>query len=500
MPRISIMRALLPLACLAVALPSLAATYVVPTDETLIRKAGLIVRGQVLDVAPVEDPDGSIHTEITLEVARSLKGGAPGRTVVIRQPGGAIGDRIDVYPGIGSFAPGEEVIVMLDPIQGSAFRLTDYALGKFHVGYRSDGTSYLRRDGLGDAHVLQTAASPSIAGGAVDPDRDAAAFERFIVETVRGARPEADYVVAPGTAAAEGAEDVHAEFEFLGTPPARWIEFDTGGTVTIRDNSKGDAGSHCPTGCHGEVAGGLNAWNFASGAGISLLYGGTDGTMRRTCLIDLRNQVQFNDPCNEITDLSGCSGALALGGYSAYSTGGGTKCPERGNVDFGHVIAGRILVNNGVGSCLNTCNYRDMIAHETGHILGADHSNVSGALMGPYLANGRCGALQGDDVDFAVCAYAGTPAPCDPPTITRAYARSVDGILRAVVLGTGFSSGDRVEIDSGGGFVAAKRTVLKSSVKILGMNVKSIWPKAVPVQVRVVTPAGCASSAISAVR
>jgi hypothetical protein len=481
-------------------IPGLAATYIVPPDDALIAKAEVIVRGRVLDAWSEEEGSGAIHTDARVEVERVLKGGSVPATVLVRSPGGIAGDRMMVVPGIGAPAPGEEVLLMLEAGPEGVFRLTDFALGKFRVSRRADGVEVLRRDGLRGALVLGRPGAPREEPSA-DPDRDAAAFERYVEETLRGGSPPADYVLPEAAGAGEDEPDTaFAEFEFLSSPPARWIEFGTGGTITYRDNAAGDAGGNCPTGCHTETANGVIAWNSAPITRIALAYGGTDASIGSKCLEDLDNEIQFNDPCGQMNDLNRCAGALALGGFFSSGTGGGTFCPAKGSPAFGRIAKGFVLINNGVGSCLNSCNYEDMVAHEVGHSIGAGHSFVPGALMGPTLVPGRCGVLQPDDVAFAQCVYPGAAGSCTGPLVTGATARFRRGIWRAAVAGTGFRKGTIVEIDAGSGFVAAPRTVFRTRRKVVGRDVETIWPAGPLVSVRVVSPAGCPSNAVFAGR
>lgn len=425
------------------------ATYVVPADDMLIGKSPVIVRGQVTNVAAVRaysgpaDP-GGIHTDVTIAIDRVLKGLVRNASVILRQPGGQVGDEIESYPGIGSFAQGDEVLVMLEPIRDSGtFRVVDFALGNFRVLKAPDGHEFLRREGLREAFVLggsgttgalSALSSPSPSGGAEgfqDPDRDAALFEQYIDAVSRGLDAKIAYQLAPQTATVTSEEDRTAAFVFLGSP-ARRTEFEVGTTVTYKDNSTGDNGTTCGGDhCHAATAAGVVAWNATPVTAIKLAYGGTDGGIGSSCLSQLNNEIQYNDPCSEIPNLTSCSGTLALGGFSANSSGGGTPyCPAKGNPSFGRIVNSKILVNNGVGTCLTGCDFTEMIAHETGHTLGAGHTTVVGSLMQATLHSGFCGVLGPDDQAFAQCAYPQTELSCDlkatqiwggPPPMTVSF-------------------------------------------------------------------------------
>ena len=391
-----------------------AASYRIPPDEVLIQKADAILRGHVERQSSLKGEDGGIYTDVTISVERIFKGAGIPPAITVRQPGGEVGDEEEVYPGIGEFAPGETVVLFLTQQRSGVYGLTDFALGKFHVGRSTEGLEYLRRDGLVGSYVLGT--GPVLNGAAraaADPDRDAAAFERYIAAGAGPRGPASGYVLAaPANEASR-----EAGYVFLGSPPARWTTFDQGGTVTITDSATGDLGSTCQMdgGCHLEVATGFSKWNNAPGTNIALVYGGPDATIGSKCRAQLANQIQFNDPCHEMSDLVNCGGTLALGGFTVSSSSGGRLyCTGRGTLTFRRISVARLLVNNGVGDCLDSCDYTNMLAHETGHMLGGGHSTDPNALMYPYMgAYPRCGALGSDDIALMQCAYPLNPIACE---------------------------------------------------------------------------------------
>lgn len=581
MQRALLSRAAITLTLVSAVLPALGATYRIPSDDDSIRKADVIVRGRVAAETSFRHADGGIYTDITVAVRRVLKGSMVPSTVVVRQPGGIVGTEGEYYAGIGTFSLDEEVLLFLNPGPEGVFGLTDFALGKFHVGRTAMGREFLRRDGLRDGFIL----GASSEGGdrrTVDPDRDLEAFERYIVAVRHGILPNADHALP------ESQNDTtrEAAFTLLGVPPgppARWTQFDSSITVDYTDNATGDAGSNCPTGCHTEVANGIVKWNDLPGVRILLAYGGTDASIGSKCRNQLVDQIQFNDPCDEIQNLnSQCEGTLALGGYTFTASGGGTpSCPAKGNPTFGQILFARILMNNGVGSCssIDSCDYTGIIAHETGHTIGAGHSDVPSALMFPFINTGQCGIPAADDIAFAQCAYQETalscdltatpstgehpllvtfnagatggtapytfdydfgdgtsstatapthtytsPAtydadvvvmdsdgtscndsvsvtvlPCTAPVLTSVTAKlRTNGLVRAIVVGTGFKKGSVVQFDSGGGFVSGV-TTRKSKTKLIVKDSAALWPVGT-VDVRVLSSTGCPSNVVQATR
>ena len=80
--------------------------------------------------------------------------------------------------------------------------------------------------------------------------------------------------------------------------------------------------------------------------------------------------IQFDDPCSEIADLSGCSGTLAVGGlYWFFAT------HTWDGMDWNNGAYGYVLVNNGVGACYcaSGSDYDLMMTHELTHTLGIGH-------------------------------------------------------------------------------------------------------------------------------
>ncbi len=120
------------------------ATTLVHRDvPALTREADTIVVGRVVKSESRWTADRRrIVTDVTVEVGESLKG-APGETVVIRQPGGQVGDIGQRVDGVASFKKGEEVVLFLEKRPDRSFMLSGMAQGKFRVERSWDGKEIL---------------------------------------------------------------------------------------------------------------------------------------------------------------------------------------------------------------------------------------------------------------------------------------------------------------------------------------------------------------------
>lgn len=111
--------------------------------------------------------------------------------------------------------------------------------------------------------------------------------------------------------------------------------------------------------------------------------------------------IQYDDPCNEISDLSGCSGILAIGGL--YGIGSHIYNGETWFTGgYGYVV-----VNNGVGGC-KCSQMGDILTHEVTHALGLGHilSSQGAANMNPSCCQ-TITSLDEECVSFAYDDLAG---------------------------------------------------------------------------------------------
>ena len=111
--------------------------------------------------------------------------------------------------------------------------------------------------------------------------------------------------------------------------------------------------------------------------------------------------ITFNDPCDNIPNLSSCAGVLAYGG--AYF---GSPLHTFNGSSWYTAQYGYIVVNNGVGACMSAANYSIMLEHELTHVFGMDHLDPTAypnSNMNPSCCK-LIGAKDRECMDFAYIA------------------------------------------------------------------------------------------------
>ncbi len=203
----------------------------------------------------------------------------------------------------------------------------------------------------------------------------------------------------------------------------RWEKFDSGGSQEIWADSTGDLSIE--GGAFDLVANAVERWMQVGNTSLDVTYAGSkDFTMSCTDGDDWDNPrsgddvVVFNDPCDDIGDLSRfCSGTLAFGGpwfgpqhrfddqtwYTAFSW--------------------FVVVNNDLGDCHSNETYELMLTHELGHGLGFGHTEDAASLM---YAN-CCSPHNELDVTCTEYTYPGVDEPL-PGLLTLPVVAYVDGI------------------------------------------------------------------------
>jgi hypothetical protein len=194
--------------------------------------------------------------------------------------------------------------------------------------------------------------------------------------------------------------------------PIRWRLFDSGGTQSMAADSNGD--SSISGGGFAQVQAALARWNGVTSTSVSVSYGAASASPPSSCTDDTditANAVVFDDPCNEMADLTGCSGTLAFGGPSFYSTTTYTWDSQQ----WHQAISWFVVVNNGAGDCLSLADYELMLTHEMGHGLGFGHVSDPNALMHANCCHPH-NSLDISCTQYLYPTAASTPTPTPTPT------------------------------------------------------------------------------------
>jgi hypothetical protein len=396
-------RTLILLLATLAATPLSAATYVLPSDDTLADQAPVIASGRVADIGPAPVRAG-IATDYLLEVEEVVKGDLPGSTIVVRVPGGeAEGGLAMRVSGAPRFAVGERALLFLVPNRDGSYGVLHLFLGAFHA-VRDGGRLLAQRD-LAEGQAL---------GPAADPPRDLERFSGWLADRAAGLRVEGDYLVAGG-----GPRPMTAAFTT--TPasdglPLRWFRFDGRGGVDWKLNPALPAGVGAEA-MTAALRAALAAWDDDATSQIAYDYAGTTSATGGFTRSDGVNAVLFDDPGGVHVPGSyvcGKGGVVAVGVAFVYPT-----ARSSGGKSYHEIVEADIVTNDG-----SACFFRDnpvgaaeVFAHELGHTLGFGHSTDRQALMYGIAHNdGRGARLDFDDRVAANAVYgAGSPPPQAPP-------------------------------------------------------------------------------------
>lgn len=413
------------LTALVIALPGGATTIVMPTDQHLIDKSPLIVRGTVMETFPVEI-DGGIWTETRLEVTEVLKGEASD-TLIVREAGGRIGERETVVFGSPEYTPGESVLLFLWPSPRGHYQTMDLFLGKFSEEWTLDGQRlWFRPNEVENTRLLDR--NFEEIEDAENTQRDASAFASFIRERAAGRAGNPNYGVADPPLV----RSVQANFELISEPTVyRWFAFQDGKSVDWK--GVGSQPGYTNGGVD-DTRTAMSSWSGYSGANIRYVWGGmssqSPGGLDKANGI---NEVIFNDPLNEISGTwTGSGGVVGRGGFNRISGSRSWSSPVA--ADGTHttqtytaydIVEGNLVIQDGVSPStgISSSRFAEIVAHEFGHTLGFGHSADTNALMYSSV-RGLGPALRSDDELAARWLYPSTSssgtteAPAAPSNLT----------------------------------------------------------------------------------
>lgn len=314
---------------------------------------------------------GLVFTRTHLVVEDALSGPLEtGEAFVLQTPGGALPEMRWLVAGSPSLIEGETYLLFLDNA-GPHWLTRTLAYGILRRA----------RDAYGHSTLvpLKEAGHIAFAGGAnvqtIEGGNECDVLERLRAVLNGGAVWEATCTLSAATGIETNAMPSNCVFAFDNGPtPYRWRTFDTGGSISIygTNAARSDALDILESA--------VDTWSNLGTTALAnqITFGGRrDATMN--CTGSNRDvvpgSVVFDDPCGDV-GVGGCSS-------SSYAFGGPIAYPSThifDNAQWRTIEGWGIVVNDSLG-CLSDTNYRHMLEHELGHVLGFGHNPSRTSLM-----------------------------------------------------------------------------------------------------------------------
>ena len=383
-----------------------ATTALAISMEEQVASARAIVIGRCQKIES-RSLDGTIVTYITLDVREVLKGRVSTGSLVVRQPGGLVGENGQWIYGSPRFDVGRDAAIFLASNGDGAYVVDGMFLGNFFLEKGADGRDWLRRDTGGEgvqvlANKSGLTAQEMPATLPLDDIRSAVA--RTASKTPVLVTDDIAQIPTEYEQPFEGESGVSPSFALLNR--MRWFEPDTGVTVLFYSNSTNftPGGSSTPPSISAALTDSLAAWSTIPDCTLRLAYGGEDPNFCGWGPADGKTMVSV-DCRNEISG-EACRSIIAIGG-GHYTT---RETVVVNGTTFYKIKESDVALQDGY------CDYfqdpvalREVITHEVGHCIGLGHSEVSSANMAGFIHNDRRGAtLTEDDKNGARFIYPGS--------------------------------------------------------------------------------------------
>ncbi|MGI8784553.1 MAG: BACON domain-containing protein [Acidobacteriota bacterium] len=338
-------------------------------------------------------------------------------TIYLRERGGRYGDIATWGFGAPEFQAGERVLVFLK-LRADGFFQTDHM---FQGKFRAADSGRLEALLPGGIRLLeeQTPRFESLDQVERSALRQPRRRLSRWVERLQLTAPEVlsrFSFEGVGDIAAPRTGGRGAQYYTLSAGGIRWRAFDTGGSVSFRVNLTGAPLPGATT--TSAINASLQAWNNVAATRISLVNGGATA-LRGVNNSDNINVISFGDPDNDVPDLSGCSGTLAIA-YVSYYLANHTVS----GISFGELLDADIVFNNGIECSMTVASsLEEVCGHEVGHTIGLGHSSENPSEPNSVLLDalmyyrarrdGRGASVRADDISGVQVIYPDGSVVCN---------------------------------------------------------------------------------------